>query len=89
MRSQIGPAYDAQDWTYFTLVGDRAFDADFGELHILFVKPFPGGAYQAWDEFGGTGVWPRAVLDAFHYTREAFVEHPMLELPGALRELAI
>lgn len=89
IRSNLGPAWEAQEWTYYTVARDRAFDADHGELRIQFVKPHPGGAHEAWDPFAGAGVWPRSVLDAFGFTRESFLENPQLEPPAELGEATI
>lgn len=89
IRSNLAPAWESQEWSYYTVAHERAFDADYGELRIQFVKPHPGAAYQAWDPFSGPGVWPRSVLDAFGYTRESLIENPLLEMPATLGERTI
>lgn len=83
IRPQLGGNAEAAVWTYYT-VGPRATDRDFGsvggEISIAFVKSDYRAGYRIYGGFGGPGVLPLYVRDAFRYTREAAVVDPFLEL---------
>lgn len=84
IQPNMGLRFDSEDWTYYTVARDRAFETTFGEFHILFVRPSPGEGYQVYDPFAGVGIWPRSVQDAFEYTRDAYIVSPDLERPAEL-----
>lgn len=87
MQPNLGLRYESQDWTYYTVGRDRSFETVFGEFHILFVRSDPAKGFEVWDPFAGIGVWPRSVLDAFDYTRNAYVVNPDLEKPAELHPM--
>lgn len=83
IRPQLGGNAEAAVWTYYT-VGPRAADRQFGsavgEIAIAFVKSDYRAGYRIYGGFGGPGVLPLYVRDAFRYTRESAIVDPLLEL---------
>ena len=83
IRPQLGGTAEAAVWTYYT-VGPRARDRDFGsaggEISIAFVKSDYRAGYRIYGGFGGPGVLPLYVRDAFRYTRAATIVDPHLTL---------
>lgn len=66
-------------WTYHTFGRERAFGNPFGEIQVAFGE-YRVGDVRILGGFGEPGIYPRYVLDAFRYTREAAVVTPDLEL---------
>ena len=84
IQPHMGLRFDSQDWTYYTVGRDRAFETVFGEFHVLFVQPEPADSYKVFDPFMGTGIWDQDILDAMEYAREAYVVNPDLEKPAEI-----
>ena len=66
-------------WTYHTFGRDRAFGNPFGEIRLAFAE-LRTGDVRILGGFGGPGIYPTYVLDAFRYTREAAIVTPDLEI---------
>jgi GWxTD domain-containing protein len=86
VRPQLGGNAEATVWTYYT-VGPQARDNDFGsvfgEIAIAFVKSDYRAGYRIYGGFGGPGVLPLYVRDAFRYTKHAAVVDPLLARTAA------
>jgi GWxTD domain-containing protein len=83
IRPRLGGNAEAAVWTYYT-VGPRANQRDFGtvlgEMTIAFVKSDRRAGYRIYGGFGGPGVLPLYVRDAFRFTREAAIVDSTLTL---------
>ena len=83
VRPQLGGNAEAAVWTYYT-VGPRAAGRDFGaalgEIAVAFVKTNYRAGYRIYGGFGGPGVLPLYVRDAFRFTRQAAIVDPYLKL---------
>lgn len=76
VRPSFGGPADTEVWTYFT-TGPRADDLPIasahGEFSILFVRRNTRSGFEVYDSFGGPGIYPLYLREAFHYAAQATI----------------
>lgn len=86
VRPRLGRVADTSVWTYYTIgprADERSFGSAHGEVSIAFLRRGGRGGYEIFGGFGGPGLLPMYVRDAFRYTRQATILNPLLELTAA------